>query len=922
MQVYIESMNKKPDLICLSEHWMKKEEEIFIRIEGYKLGCSFARLSMKHGGACIFGREDLHLEEETNIVQRSVEGIIECAAVVAKCLRLLVVCVYRRGLGSFETFIDKLEEILDYIRVKYVKFKLVLAGDFNLNMLVKTVQNDLLIDLLSGYNLKQTIFAPTREAKNSSTLIDNIFVNIDRFSAAVIENALSDHHAQLISFRSEQVVPLDYKYVTKRIYSRKRLLLFRQELQIVDWSPVLECNDVNVCYNTFISKIKCLMNVIFPIKKYNCKKFYNGWITKGIKISCKNKRKLYCEKKEGKVSNDEYKKYEKILRKVILEAKRKSNAEFILNSDNKTRATWSLVRKISENPQKNSIIDTFAPKYGTSVTALNALNNYFINSCPDVDSSGTADSFPIAGCQRTIFLEPTSVEEVCRCIKNLKNKKSVGEDQVPVSLLKETADIISIPLEHVINVMFSTGIFPEQLKLAHIKAIYKKGDRAEEKNYRPVSLLSNVNKVFEKILYSRLISFIERNAILADRQNGFSRHKSTIRAIYQAMSEILNSLNDDRVTVAMLLDLTKAFDSVNHSILCLKLEKYGIRGVALQLIKSYLKSRTQCVVEVDPCGGIACSKRVIIKKGVPQGSILGPLLYILYTNELPRVSHEYMVLYADDTTLIFKEDNKDLLLQKMVNTLDLVRQYFASNDLLLNISKTQTILFSNRSNERVTVTYDNIDVVSGNEILFLGVTVDRRLDWGCHVSVLASNMAKYCCALRVILDYVGEDAALSSYYAYIHSRMRYGIIFWGNSCEISRILVLQKRCLRVLYRMKARESCKNVFISKRIFTVISLYIYEAVLFVHNNKDLFQECIRAHEHNTRLKNDLKPNVSKYSYIQKNVHFCILRLYNSFPNHVRILRTNCMKLVIKNYLVRKAFYSLEEFFADESRLFLCV
>ena len=917
LEVWLDSLKIKPDFVCLSEHWMKHNEGLCLRIGNYELKSIFSRRNMEHGGVCIYAKDNVQAEDETWVTQKSVEADIECACIVSVALKIVIVCVYRRGLGSFDVFMERLEQIIEYIVGKYREFRLVIAGDFNLNLLTRNNKNNSFIDLLTGCNFTQTIFSPTREFGGSSTLIDNIFVNFLDFETTVIKTSISDHYAQTISFRQPQVCKAKTTYTKKRVFSKNKLRCFRQELINVDWDPILQNNDVDSCYNIFIDRITCQMNLVFPVKKYNVKNKSNSWITQGIRISCRTKRNMYLKKRKGLISDEDYKNYDKILKKVIVEAKRTSNSNLILNSDNKTKTTWSLVRNITQTSKQSTVLENFSNKYGSPVETLNKLNEYFINSCPD-PVGGSANLEIISRSLESVFFHPTNANEICKCIGKLKNKKSVGDDEIPICLLKECADILSVPLTHIINLMFLTGVFPKGLKHARIKAIHKKESKSEEKNYRPISVLSNINKVFERIVYNRLVTFFENHSILSDQQNGFRRKRSTIRAVYLALSRVLDSLNDNKVTLALLIDLSKAFDSVDHVTLLEKLERYGVRGVPRQLIGSYLNGRTQCVVETEKDGTILRSDTVSIKKGVPQGSILGPLFYILYTNELPSISCEYMVLYADDTTLIFAEENKELLLQKVVNAVDSLKEYFFSNDLYMNVTKTQTLLFSNKNNESLTITYEDNDLESKDDVLFLGVHVDKRLDWKCHVDFLANNISRYCYALRVITNHISEKAALLAYYAYVHSRIQYGIIFWGNSCDVDRILILQKRCIRTLYKMKQAESCRGVFTDKKILTVVSLYILESVMFVHENSELFEDCLRVHEHNTRSKGDLLNKKFKYSYLQKNVQFTIIKIYNGFPVGLRGLPKSKLKFIIRQYLIEKAFYSLQEFFSDKDRV----
>ena len=277
---------------------------------------------------------------------------------------------------------------------------------------------------------------------------------------------------------------------------------------------------------------------------------------------------------------------------------------------------------------------------------------------------------------------------------SLKNTNSVGEDEIPVKLLKVVASEITPPLVHIINLTLDTGYFPDKLKVAEIIALYKKGDKDLISNYRPITLLSNISKIFEKIIYSRLIYFFDRFNVISTSQNGFRKNKSRTTAIYHALCKIINSQNERQPTFLMCLDLSKAFDSVDHSILLNKLEYYGVRGVSLQLIGSYLRNRVQRVVERDKNGEILKSEIIAAKRSVPQGSVLGPLLYLIYTNNLACTIDEDVIQFADDTSLIFSDPSTVNLNTNIFSTLETLENWFAANNLLLNTNKTQLIKFN------------------------------------------------------------------------------------------------------------------------------------------------------------------------------------------------------------------------------------
>lgn len=828
IEVFLDTLEEKPNILCFTEHWLKPAQEEFLKIQGFEMISCFSRMEMLHGGACIYIKETLHFEEVLCIKNKSVEGHIECACVQNKDMKTIIVCIYRTNLGDFNVFIEKLEKILETILVKFKKYKLILCGDFNLNLLEKNNQTTIFLDLLRAYDISQTIFEPTRVTKLTSTLLDNIFVNFNDYEeSTVVISALSDHHAQIIYVQQNELNEGNIG-VSKRVFTKKKLQQYRQELESVIWDNVLNLQDTNEAYNIFINSLQSIMYRIFPKKKVKFKSKSNNWITKGIKVSCKKKRLLFKQLIAGQIASNIYKEYTLILKKVIKHAKKLANSEFILNAENKTKATWSLIKNItgkSNTTDNSNIFKNFESSGSNSLTLLNNANNYFINACPDTNTEYEINYEIIKQSTPSIFLKPASTQEVYNCIKHLKNKKSVGHDEIPICLLKEVAELIIYPLTHIINLIFCTGIYPEGLKTTYIKAIYKKGEKDKFKNYRPISLLSNVGKIIEKLIYERIENFLATNSILSDCQNGFRKGKSTIRALYQAMVKILESLNNDKKTITMSLDLSKAFDSVDHNILCRKLNLYGIRGVASRLIESYLENRKQCVIEMGKNGEMQMSDTVTIKKGVPQGSVLGPLLYILYTNELPIVVDQTMILYADDTSLVFSEADIVSCQTKIAESLNIMDAWFSANNLMLNVEKTQLMCFSNRSSETFDTNFRNTILKSTNNIRFLGVYIDQRLDWRHQIEKLAQYMARYCYALKILAQNIGIREALTAYHAYIHSKIKYGIIFWGNSVEIQRILVLQKRCLRNIFNMKQSESCKRVFIDNKILTIISLYIY-------------------------------------------------------------------------------------------------
>lgn len=222
-------------------------------------------------------------------------------------------------------------------------------------------------------------------------------------------------------------------------------------------------------------------------------------------------------------------------------------------------------------------------------------------------------------------------------------------------------------------------------------------------------------------------------------------------------------------------------------------------------------------------------------------------------------------------------------------------------------------------NEPEIIACNNFSLQPEHTVSLLGVNIDARLDWRCHVEGVAKSLARCCYSVRVITDSVSQQAALMMYYAHGFSRMRYGVVFWGSSTDAARIFVLQRKCLRNIFCLDRMESCRPIFVKYGILTLPSIYIYEAVSFVLGNQSLFREYIRDHEYKTRKKNDLKPPRLKFSYIQKNAEYQVISIYNKIPGESRLLyNAKKLKNKLKTFLINKAYYSVSEYLNDDIKI----
>ena len=436
----------------------------------------------------------------------------------------------------------------------------------------------------------------------------------------------------------------------------------------------------------------------------------------------------------------------------------------------------------------------------------------------------------------TFFLSPVTTSEVNSLIGTLDRSKASGYDDLTVRLLVDARDYVSEPLAYILNLSFSTGIFPDKLKVARVVPIFKKGDKTAPGNYRPISVLPVISKLFEKLVNTRIVKYFEQNDIFYEHQYGFRHGYSTKLSLINLINQITQYTDEGRITIGVFIDFAKAFDTINHSILFKKLEHYGIRGIVLQLFKNYLTNRKQFVVYDD-----MKSTHKSITCGVPQGSVLGPTLFLLYINDLPNSSKYFNFrLFADDSNLFhtFKINEGNIDLAEVSRNLQAVVSWCNSNKLTINVNKTKYMLFKNR---RKTLRVSG-QVLVGRTILesvestsFLGICIDKNLTWKKHIDNVCNMLSKKVGMLYRIRNFVSRNILITLYNAFILPHITYGLEVWGASLKtfLNPILLLQKRISRVITFKEYTHHSAPLFFELKILDVFKQYRYQICIFMHD-----------------------------------------------------------------------------------------
>lgn len=907
--------NRNFGILAFTEHWLRPNQEIFIRFPGYLMASCFTRSESIHGGSCILVKNNIKYKELDYLKQKSKEFVIECAAVEIIQYKIIIINVYRSPVANVSEFIDTLEDMLLMVANKMNTHIVVLSGDFNVNFQKGTEQDVVkLVDMLRTFNLHPNIFEPTRVFGETATLIDNIFTNSHKLTSRINKSGLSDHYG-LESFLETKSLHHKNEIHERRLISNRSIEEIKNKINLTDWNPIFRNPDPSVCTSSFVAIIKDTINDICPKKKILKKPNGNvQWITRDIKMKSRIKRQLYEKVRNGHCPKEIYKEYCKQLKELIRTTKIEMNSQYIENSSNKVKTTWNLVRHITGklNASKLDISDVAEAQGKTVAEILNNINDFFINQCEDIIPKHGAQLADIGYNPLTMVLFDTDPTEVYNIIHSLNNTLATGYDEIPTTVLKKCADAISAPISELINLCFKRESFPDVLKYTVIKPVHKKGNKEDISNYRPIALVSTIDKIFEKVILFRMINFIKRCKIFTTCQNAYIQGRSTTRAIYMAVCEILDALNGGEKIAAIFVDLSKAFDSVDHQLLIKKLECMGFRGRILNIVQSYLYDRKQCVL--SECEGRQItSEWKTVKRGVPQGTILGPLLFLLYINDVPHAFSHALGLYADDTSIIIRSSSNEELKKEISKCLDKSEEWFTLNNLKLNVNKTQLLQFSFKKQASLEVCHGNEKLTSNFNTRFLGVILDSQLAWKPHIWDLASKLSSFVYALRTIANSVNCHTALTAYYAYIHSKIRYGIIFWGNSVEAPRIFKIQKSCLRAIFHMRKMDSCKKVFKEYGILTVPAIYIYESLCFVRDNYvEFLSKYEQDHSYNTRGYSNLRIPSATTATFHRNVEVQLIRMFNKLPNFYRNLSRPAFRRTLRSHLQDIVLYDIKELY----------
>ena len=752
-----------------------------------------------------------------------------------------------------------------------------IVGDINLNLFnpLKLNYVDEFIAGLLGFGFFPAITKATKfNELNTITrysLIDQIWCNFQTGSlhkSFIIDHEITDHFPILYIFKVR--IKHLIKHVKYRLINSVNTNSFVSAVQNMYFDDILDADEPDSAFSIFYNKLFNLYKANFPVKKRKSKKtsLKSPWMTYKLKQCIRKKFRLYNLLKRGHILRRDFNSYKNTLTYVMNQMRRQYYHELFYRNKNNIKQTWSTINDLTRRSHREVLTEVLDNNdcLVRAKDMSNHFNNFFTtvvqNLIVNVQTNLNIEYFnDFINMTSSCFLFPATVNEVASILNALPNKGNSMYD-IKVNLLKKVQDVLNPILVHLYNFCITRGCYPTCLKVARVVPIHKKGPKNIANNYRPISNLATINKIFEKLTFDRLSNFMERFNILSKFQFGFRKGSSTTLAIFRFTQDILKTFNYKLYTVALFLDLKKAFDTVSIEILSLKLFKYGFRGNVHAFIMSYLTGRGQFV----DCDGFTSNLQDVIS-GVPQGSVLGPLLFNLFINDIVDVNPSQTILFADDAVMYVTDSCFKNCIEKIRRVIDNLSKWLVNNRLVPNVNKTKLMMFSPRPVNNIPDIYFNQECLEWvNTIKYLGVTIDNKLSFIPHVADVKMKLSKLQGVTYSLSYLVPRSSLLTIFYSLVYPVLIDNVIIWGgiSKTNIKSIEVKLNNILRNILNIGRdennipMESTNNMYKALRMLKFNDIYHFHVLKFLHyalySDNDIFNtfyaSLIPNNRYNTR------------------------------------------------------------------------
>lgn len=902
------------DVLCVSETWLKKNtNNDLIQIEKYKIfRCDGPNEVRGNGGSCIYVKDIYNSKEikSNDHAGDRPEGIedVWVKIQVNKFKSIIVSSVYKHPNSKSEC-LEYLEKSLQYNSNQ--NLTMYVLGDMNENMMKRNKLNTIIKKL----NLSQLVTKPTRITEESSTLIDILITNKEEaVSACDLGLSVADHLEITCNINLAKKKP-KARIINTRCHSNYSPKILFDDLMAntAALNNIYCTNDVNKQVEIFTSTFIQAIDRCAPRKSIIIRRPPNKWMSEELKSELEKNKSLQMDFKRTSSPSaklkmsDSHKTQKKKVKKMLINAKRTYFHKELKEKRNNSKETWATLKQVIPGKAKST-----SCAFKCEKQTVEKFNDFFSkigeSTFKTVTDLSESPQIEINNQDNEQGWHPKTIVfgDVTKIISKMKNTNSTGHDDISIRYIKESLMATINHITHIINTSITTSVFPSAWKHAIITAIHKSGDVEEPTNFRPISLLPTIAKILEKVVQTQLVQHLEENKSLITNQFAYRLKSSTEHALQNITEPVYNAMDNSNVSMLVMLDLSKAFDSVNHKYLLDKIENLGINRLWFQ---SYLTGRTHSVRI-----GQNVSYPAVNNFGVPQGSILGPTLFSLFTNDIPQSNSgenksDEMSIYADDVQLLFctPTHQLDVMKKRVEATLKTLSNWYQTNGLKFNSSKTQCILIGTPSKIKnitpLAIEFNGTLINTENNVKNLGVWFDQHLSFDHHIKLLCSRMngaLSYINKMKMFLD---KESRLLVVYALVFSHLNYCSTIWGK-CSKELLYQIQKSinfAAKVVCpgRHSKRDHVTPLLTELKWLKINQILNLNQAVFVHKTLQqadssnikttVFTKLVSLTNRDIRHKNDLYLERSKTSVGSRALSISGAKTWNSIPEEIKKVTT---------------------------------
>ena len=911
LQCIIASIKFTTHVIILTETWFKSSEDAdHFQLPNYTHYYS-VRTDSRGGGVSIY----VHNTLNHSLVDEVYAGGINYLWVRLEKHAVNIGAVYNPGNNNTREFLEVYSSQL--IR----KPRSIVFGDFNIDLLTKNSKTKYYRDAMkeSGYGFLNNIHEDysTRETASTKTILDHVCTNLKdkSFHMVIIDSPMSDHKQIYLSIKKYKKLPKQRVKYEAIDYDK-----LHESIALAEYSPI------DNTYENFEKYLKYGIHSSTTVKTKILNPPRQDWICKEITGKIRRRNEIWHRLKQEPNNEDLMESFRierNITAETIRSTKKKYYYEAFMKYTADPKKMWNLINTLSNNKIKsqcippklltesgpltngNEVCETFNRFFSTIGSALAKL----ISTQLQQHKTVTVPDSQTYNREFTSFT-PCQASEVSKIIKNLDPNCSAGIDGITTKVVKCVTNLIVNKLTDCINVHLASGTFPDQLKVAKVTPIHKSGVKTDPNNYRPISVLPIMSKIFERVLYTRLDEHLTSINFLFERQYGFRIQSNTLSATVDLVTKIQSNIDQKNMALGLFIDLKKAFDTVSHPILLQKLKDIGVSGVAYKMFESYLNNRLQ-IVKI----GEYQSKPHNITFGVPQGSLLGPLFFLIYINSIHKVPiHGHISLYADDTCLFYFGGSITDMINQAQEDLNTLSIWFQQNLLTINASKTSYVIFKAKNKKippHPPLTIENQILELKQHEKYLGLRLDCQLNWKVQIDYVRSKMTSLLGSLRNIVHCLPYSVRQTIYNSLLKPHILYLIEIWGNApkTNLKDLQIAQNKIIKMLFHYNYLTPTIKIYKDTKLLNIKQLHAYCTCILIQKilNKTIhtqisFTKTHQLHNRSSRRKDHIVLPRVRTTQGKRSLVYEGVQMYNKLPDEIKgAISINIFKNKLKKYVL---------------------